>query len=56
MTNYEKIRSMSIEEMAVFLKRNLIACNLCEYVKSCTGMDLECEQGVLKYLQQEAEK
>lgn len=54
MTNYEKIQNMSIEELADILDHNG-CCYMCAYyLEHCKNRD--CKQGLLKYLQQEAEE
>jgi hypothetical protein len=52
MTNYEKIKAMSVEEIAKWLnaKSN---CSTCAN-ENCNGMG-DCEQGHLLWLQQEVD-
>lgn len=52
MTNGDRIKSMSNEELAKFVYENS-TCNLCIYKFSpCRGK--KCEEGLLKWLEQEA--
>ena len=55
MKNYEKIKAMSIQEMAIFMNEHANDC--CSYcMRMNTGCEaLCCVQGQLEWLQQEAE-
>lgn len=54
MTNYEKIKGMSIEEMAVFL--NVSDCYRCAfYTEECGHCTTDCEEGIKKWLRQKVE-
>ena len=55
MTNYEKIKAMSIEEMAVLLEQQG-TCDFCihYYDKTCAGCD--CLNGVRMLLESEVEE
>lgn len=50
MTNYEKIRAMCVEDMAVFLC-NQMYCNDCPFLVTCNGYDIE--QGRLGFLKRD---
>lgn len=55
MTNLEKIRSMSAEELAKFLDCNPI-CEMCINKKrKCSDFDFRCYNGILKWLNKEAD-
>lgn len=61
MTNADRIRAMSNEELAKFLERSTGGCETCATVCTCNGPeDLPptsvCHQGVLKWLQQPAKE
>ena len=49
MTNFEKIKNMSVEELA----RIINSCEYCAY-DNCGW--LPCEQGITKYLNQEVDE
>lgn len=51
MTNFEKIKSMTIDEMATFLSR-FDCLELCKYEGACKTFD-NCETGLKKYLEME---
>ena len=55
MTNFEKIKAMSVEEMAKLLRTHLI-CDYCihYYEKSCGGFG--CLNGIIKWLESEVEE
>lgn len=54
MTNYEKIRNMSVEEMAEFLgvynDRSCISCHDCIMKSHCEYPVLPCNESALKWL------
>ena len=50
MTNYEKIKNMSVEEMAEFLSTNDYLCQLCSEDEPC---DRECHSHYMNYLESE---
>ena len=52
MTNIEKIREMSAEEMAVFFC-NQMYCNDCPFLETCNGLDIN--QGWLGFLTRDYE-
>ena len=58
MTNFEKIKQMSAEEMAYFLNGFFSTCELCSYNRMRMGMDCagDCIDGKIKWLESEAEK
>lgn len=56
MTNYEKIKSMSVEEMARFIGNtpSINSCEFCFYGgDDC--FNIRCSYGVKKWLEQEAD-
>lgn len=59
MTNYEKIKSMSMEEMAAFIDTIDKHCQCCAHNRNIDGVchvSLDtCESGVSKWLESEAE-
>ena len=57
MTNYEKIKAMSVEEMAIFLYRNVADCEMCPAMKSCkASSELTCKERLLEWLKSEVEE
>lgn len=61
MTNFEKIKQMSIDEMAQFLfVHQFSKCNDCGYYqKQCSGKyfdDKSCTMGIKHWLESEAEE
>ena len=57
MTNYEKIKSMSVEEMAEFLGDTPEICDFCVYEGSChNNLNTNCIDGTKLWLEQEAEE
>ncbi len=52
MTNYEKIKSMSIDEMANLLEATCEFCVCFKEPRKCTP---RCKEGVKKWLESEAE-
>ena len=53
MTNAERIRKATDEELAAFLNDYVEPCMLCAWRKTCS--DDECEKGRLAWLQEEWE-
>ena len=54
MTNYEYIKTLSVRQMAVFLKNDKCdLCNRCIYTCDSSGRD--CEKGILEWLKSESE-
>lgn len=57
MTNYEKIKAMSVERMAMFLFRALPNCNNCPAEELCReNLGELCSTLLEKWLLQEAEE
>lgn len=52
MTNYEKIKNMSVEEMAKFM--DIHSNYPCRHCIGCES-NIDCEQGIRKWLESEAE-
>lgn len=52
MTNYEKIKEMSIDEMAALFS---VACGFCVCACEPGNCSLSCKEGVKKWLESEAE-
>ena len=56
MTNYEKIKAMSVEEMAVFMT-TASDCKNCAYNKKCkVDGTFNCHIGTIEWLESEAEE
>ena len=56
MTNYEKIKAMTIDEMAEFLTK--ITANYCIYCplqKNCENQDISCRGSIQQWLESEEE-
>ena len=49
-TNYDRIKSMSVEEMAEFIDKNY-KCRKCAYYNKCCNGD--CTNGIIQWLLQE---
>lgn len=59
MTNYEKIKSMSVEEMAEFMRRinHIYACDECVAYGSCPmTYGVSCKRFIAEWLESEAEE
>ena len=57
MTNFEKIKAMSVEEMAMFLNDTTSVCLCCEYLTSCcVDGTYDCYEGTRKWLESEVEE
>ena len=59
MTNYERIRKMSVEEMATELSYNRLRClHCCAYTtdECLNNRSLTCKSGIIKWLNSEVEK
>lgn len=54
MNNFEKIKAMSIDEMAEFIAEN-INCGSCCLTDTACPVDLECDEVVKQWLQAESE-
>ena len=52
MTNFERIKAMSIEELAKELAKDS-ACEFCKMFDEQTCMEITCEQGIIKWLESE---
>lgn len=63
MTNYERIKAMSVEEMAEFIEKDMLeleggcvkAYHKCEYVITC-GSCVNAPECIKKYLESEVEE
>lgn len=55
MTNYEKIKAMSVEEMAEFLDTYIDDCEYC-FAKKVCGAEPSCFVTITKWLESEAEE
>ena len=53
MNNYEKIKNMSLTDMALFLA-NYIGCEYCPMTKNCVAKN-GCDDLFIQWLQQESE-
>jgi hypothetical protein len=58
MTNADRIREMSDEELAEWINDTGVICNLCAYQKECDAHCSRetCIEGIAKWLQQPAEE
>ena len=56
MTNFEKIKAMSVEEMARFMDEMLPDCDGCPAMKYCIVDHKTCEETIQKYLESEVEE
>lgn len=54
MTNFEKIKNMSVEEMAEWLQNTLKECDVCIYGEHNT-CPCTCIYGITEWLESEAE-
>ena len=55
MTNYEYIKTLSVRQMAIFLKNDKCdLCNRCIYTCDSSGRD--CEKGIMEWLKSESEE
>ncbi len=54
MNNFEKIKAMSIDEMAEFIAEN-INCGSCCLTDTACSVDLECDEVVKQWLETESE-
>ena len=52
MTNFERIKAMSIEELAKELAKDS-ACEFCKTLDEQTCDKITCEQGIIQYLESE---
>lgn len=52
MTNFEKIKQMSVEEFADWLAKVEDRCTLCAYCKGYC-LDIDCVDGILEFLKSE---
>ena len=55
MTNFERIKAMSVEEMVEFL-RNYKKCKMCGFFKEETCTSTECMYSVQQLLESEAQE
>ena len=55
MNNFEKIKNMTLDEMAEFIAEN-INCGSCCLTDTACPVDLECDEVVKQWLQAESEK
>ena len=56
MTNFERIKAMSLEDMADYIVYNLNPCLYCLYCKKDHSNGYDCCDGVRKYLESEVEE
>lgn len=60
MTNFEKIKQMSVEELASFLgiwnDRTCVTCDNCIMRDICDYPELPCDENALHWLESEAEE
>lgn len=56
MNNYERIKSMSLEEMAEFYE-NIAPCDMCTCdMDNNSCMAVGCKEGIMRWLQSESEE
>jgi hypothetical protein len=59
MTNADRIRAMSDEELADELMTRLVLCQYCEYQNECENDEFvtaeKCREGIVEWLKQPAE-
>ena len=55
MTNEEKIKSMTREQLAAFLY-GIYECVCCAYVYGCCNETNKCKEGILKWLEERADE
>lgn len=55
MTNYERIKHMSVDELADFLCDNE-CCYMCAFCDRLCKVDEECHEGISEWLKQEVEE
>ena len=58
MNNFEKIKQMSVDEMAEFLCKHHDCARLCAFyedINSCLEVYKDCKEGIKQYLLQEVE-
>lgn len=53
MTNYERIKQMSVDELADFLCYNE-CCYMCAFCDRLCKVDEECHEGISEWLKREA--
>ncbi len=65
MTNFEKIKAMSVEEMAEFIENEAYKIDPCNYCENyslkaphCTSLiqSVDCRKATMKYLESEVEE
>lgn len=57
MTNFEKIKAMSVKEMASFLSEELnLVCDSCPVINTCTTNDNGCRANLQRWLESEVEE
>lgn len=55
-TNYERITTMSVEEMAEYIVHNINPCAYCVYNGKDHSNGYDCYEGVQKYLESEVQE
>ena len=56
MTNGDRIRQMSNEELAKYISKNMSNCNCCAYDNSSKCFGSLCKEGIKAYLDMEVEE
>lgn len=56
MTNYEKIKAMSVEEMAEQINEITTDCDSCPAMEYCVVDHKTCEETIQEWLEQEVEE
>ena len=55
MTNFEKIKNMSMEEFALYFTKKSRSCDICAYDGHCRETEKTCKDGIKEFLESEAE-
>ena len=55
MNNYERIKNMTLDEMAEFIAEN-VNCDTCCLTDIACSVDLECDEVIKQWLQKEGDK
>ena len=56
MTNYERIKSMTIEEITELIARSDFSCDYCVVKSGMNCGNISCDDGVRAYLESEVEE
>lgn len=56
MTNLDRIKNMTLDELAAMLSDGTAACKICVYYKSSLCYVMDCKNYIKAWLEQEAEE